>query len=218
MEGYVLIVIATTATVLTIILFLMRVELQENRPFAVFTRWWAAASPQTSAVVFALLSVIAVSSFSNIPIPEGTRIADALQESGDTLASNESVNTDQDLEALREYAGKIVDNTPSTAHETQSKIAETLPDVGSMIAKLLARLETQPDDVKGWKMLGWSYLNTNRAGEAAKAYETALKLEPGDAEIKKGLEAAKAVHAGTTTAPTSDAEQYLGATKQPKSP
>ena len=66
-----------------------------------------------------------------------------------------------------------------------------LPDVNTMIAKLVARLEKQPNDVKGWKMLGWSYLNTDRPEEAATAYETALKLEPSDLEIKKALDQAK---------------------------
>ena len=66
-----------------------------------------------------------------------------------------------------------------------------LPDVDTMITKLVVRLEKQPNDVKGWKMLGWSYLNTARPEEAARAYETALKLEPGDNEIRKGTGGSK---------------------------
>ena len=77
-----------------------------------------------------------------------------------------------------------------------------MPDVNTMIAKLVARLEKQPNDVKGWKMLGWSYLNTDRPEEAATAYETALKLEPSDLEIKKALDQAKSA----TRTPPSDPE------------
>jgi cytochrome c-type biogenesis protein CcmH len=65
-----------------------------------------------------------------------------------------------------------------------------------MIGKLSARLERQPDDVNGWKMLGWSYLNMDRPADAVKAYEKALKLEPGDAEIKKALEQATTAQNG----------------------
>jgi len=81
-----------------------------------------------------------------------------------------------------------------------------LPEVDTMIAKLVARLESQPDDVKGWKMLAWSYLNTDRPQDAARAYETALKLDPGDTETTKGLEAAKLAMTGSTAAAPSRAD------------
>jgi cytochrome c-type biogenesis protein CcmH len=51
-------------------------------------------------------------------------------------------------------------------------------------------------------MLGWSYLNMDRPEDAAKAYETALKLEPGNAEIEKGLEAAKSAQVAAQTSPS----------------
>ena len=66
-----------------------------------------------------------------------------------------------------------------------------LPDVDTMIVKLVTKLEIDPNDVNGWKMLGWSYLNTDRPDDAVKAYETALKLDPGNKEIEKALEQAK---------------------------
>ena len=75
-----------------------------------------------------------------------------------------------------------------------------------MIAKLIARLEKEPNDVKGWKMLGWSYLNTDRPEDAATAYETALKLEPGDAETKKALDQAKSAQNAATRTPPSDSK------------
>ena len=93
--------------------------------------------------------------------------------------------------SLRAYADKIDTKRQSTAAPPPASGSVELPDVNTMIAKLVARLEKQPNDVKGWKMLGWSYLNTDRPEEAARAYETALKLEPSDLEIKKGLDQAK---------------------------
>jgi cytochrome c-type biogenesis protein CcmH len=45
--------------------------------------------------------------------------------------------------------------------------AKPLPDVNTMIERLAARLETTPEDVKGWRMLGWAYFNTARYEQAA---------------------------------------------------
>jgi cytochrome c-type biogenesis protein CcmH len=48
-----------------------------------------------------------------------------------------------------------------------------LPDVNTMIERLAARLETTPGDIKGWRMLGWSYFNTGHYKQAAAAYAKA---------------------------------------------
>jgi cytochrome c-type biogenesis protein CcmH len=67
-----------------------------------------------------------------------------------------------------------------------------LPDVNVMIERLEARLETAPGDVKGWRMLGWSYFNMERYDQAAAAYAKAVKLDPSSAELKASYEEAKA--------------------------
>jgi len=65
--------------------------------------------------------------------------------------------------------------------------APSASDVDTAIGKLAARLKANPDDVKGWAMLGWSYLGTNKFAEAAEAYRKAAALEPKNAQIKSGL-------------------------------
>ncbi|MFQ5622571.1 MAG: c-type cytochrome biogenesis protein CcmI [Paracoccaceae bacterium] len=55
-------------------------------------------------------------------------------------------------------------------------------DVEGMIAGLAARLEANPEDADGWRMLGWSYFNTERYGKAAEAYARAAALSEGDAD------------------------------------
>jgi cytochrome c-type biogenesis protein CcmH len=70
--------------------------------------------------------------------------------------------------------------------------AKPLPDVNTMIERLAARLETTPDDIKGWQMLGWSYLSTAHYEQAATAYAKALALDPNSAELKLSYEEAKA--------------------------
>jgi cytochrome c-type biogenesis protein CcmH len=59
---------------------------------------------------------------------------------------------------------------------------QQLPDVDTMISRLADRLKSNPGDVRGWKMLGWSYLHLDRPSDAVDAYEKAIALEPSDAE------------------------------------
>ena len=52
-----------------------------------------------------------------------------------------------------------------------------------MVKKLAARMEQTPDDVEGWVMLGRSYSVLGMHAEAARAYERAVKLAPGDPNL-----------------------------------
>lgn len=70
-----------------------------------------------------------------------------------------------------------------------------LADVDTMIARLAARLEAAPDDLDGWKMLGWSYAGVGRFEQAALAYGRAAELAPQDADIL-ALQAEALVRAG----------------------
>ncbi len=49
------------------------------------------------------------------------------------------------------------------------------PDVDAMVARLEARLRKDPDDARGWMMLGRSYRVLGRAADAARAYGEALR-------------------------------------------
>ncbi len=54
-------------------------------------------------------------------------------------------------------------------------------DVASMIASLEASMKETPGDAEGWRMLGWSYLQTGRNADAAMAYGRAVALQPQNA-------------------------------------
>jgi cytochrome c-type biogenesis protein CcmH len=110
-----------------------------------------------------------------------------------TPPGHAAIDEDADLSALRSFAGSL-DGGATAPPEPAA--ATNLPGVDQMIDKLLQRLQREPGDVRGWKMLGWSYLNTGRAKEAAQAYETALKLAPADSEILAALETVRAAQAG----------------------
>jgi cytochrome c-type biogenesis protein CcmH len=51
-----------------------------------------------------------------------------------------------------------------------------------MIAQLEAQMQQRPDNAEGWRMLGWSYMQTGRNAEAATAYGKAVALDPNNAE------------------------------------
>jgi Flp pilus assembly protein TadD len=201
-----LVAVGTTVLLVATILLLLRANIQRRRPVVALTERWLTASTNTSGLVLALLSAIAVSCFANISAidsagPASTLAHSDLQHGG---AVNADASTLQELDSLRAYANTIDEKAHSTTAKSAAAGAAELPDVVSMIDKLFARLEKQPDDVKGWKMLGWSYLNTNRPEEATRAYETALRLEPSDTEIVKGLEAAKSARTAATSSAPSD--------------
>ena len=51
-------------------------------------------------------------------------------------------------------------------------------DVAGMIGQLEAKLKQSPNDPEGWRMLGWSYVQTARYADAAAAYGRAAALDP----------------------------------------
>ncbi len=51
------------------------------------------------------------------------------------------------------------------------------PDIEQMVSALATRLESNPDDIDGWKMLGRSYMTMQDFDGAANAYERAAALE-----------------------------------------
>lgn len=87
------------------------------------------------------------------------------------------------------YAATGQPDTPSAARgapSAQAAAAQNLPDVDTLIARLRARLESQPADAAGWRMLGWSYFETGRTDEAVEAYANAVAIEPDNADYQSG--------------------------------
>ncbi|WP_084355780.1 tetratricopeptide repeat protein [Novosphingobium lentum] len=72
---------------------------------------------------------------------------------------------------------KDVQVAPPVATASQAQ-----PSVDDVIAKLEAKLKDNPDDAEGWRMLGWSYFQTERYAESATALKHATKLDPKNAE------------------------------------
>ena len=132
-----------------------------------------------AAAVFLLVSGIGTA----IPYvgnaPEAARAGESISFSGPD---------GEMLTRLTDYARSIGNEQPAST----TAASELLPDVNAMIERLAARLKTTPQDVEGWRMLGWSYFQTTRYEQAATAFGRALELDPGSAELKLSYEEAKA--------------------------
>lgn len=122
--------------------------------------------------------------------------------------AGEFVTDDKLVAQLDDYARSIEPAKPApTVAESQM-----VPDVEVMIERLAARLESAPDDVQGWRMLGWSYLNTGRFQQAASAYAKAIELDPSSAEIRLAYENAKAKASEGGVPDVSSSQRESGAT------
>jgi tetratricopeptide (TPR) repeat protein len=197
MTWHPMIISGTATAVLGVYLLLLKLSVNGRRPFLALTWWWVAAPASTSAFVLALFTGIAVSAFATAP----SMIDMASSTSIRLDSTHDGFDGDDELVALSDYADAI-GGSPKPANPEAK--ASSMPSVEEMIEKLAARLAQKPDDVRGWKMLGWSYLNTGRADEAVRAYETALRLVPGDEEIAAGLEAARAARTASSVSPANE--------------
>lgn len=68
--------------------------------------------------------------------------------------------------------------TPATATPAAATAPPSDTEIASMVTQLEKRMADNPGDAEGWRMLGWSYFQTQRYAEAATAYGKAVKLAP----------------------------------------
>jgi cytochrome c-type biogenesis protein CcmH len=87
-------------------------------------------------------------------------------------------------------------------HAPATSAAAAGPDVAAMVAKLEKHMQDQPDDLKGWLMLGRSYLALNRLDDAVVAYDHAHRLDSTNADAAMGLGEAMSLRAGGEITPS----------------
>ncbi len=89
----------------------------------------------------------------------------------------------------------------AVAPQAGAPSSAALDDVDTMISKLAERLKTDTADGEGFRMLGWSYMNTGHSAEAVTAYSKAAVLLPQRADVHAGYgEALTAVARDVVTA------------------
>jgi cytochrome c-type biogenesis protein CcmH len=86
-------------------------------------------------------------------------------------------------------------------HAPAQSQAAAGPDVAAMVAKLEKHLQDEPDDSKGWLMLGRSYIALNRLDDALVAFDHARRLDAKSPEAAMGLGEAMSLRAGGEITP-----------------
>jgi cytochrome c-type biogenesis protein CcmH/NrfG len=118
-------------------------------------------------------------------------VADPPEAAGSVDASSASASGSEEdgemLASLADYTRSIGAEDPASTPPD----GKSLPDVNTMIERLAARLETTPEDLEGWQMLGRSYFHTAHYEQAAAAFAKAAELDPSSAELKRLYEEAK---------------------------
>jgi cytochrome c-type biogenesis protein CcmH len=71
-----------------------------------------------------------------------------------------------------------------SAPQPSASAVPTTGQVDEMVAKLERRLKSSPNDADGWRMLGWSYFNTQRYAQSAEAYKMAMTLDSGNLDYR----------------------------------
>ncbi len=85
-------------------------------------------------------------------------------------------------------------------HPAADMSSITADEFQDMTAKLAARMQQNPADAQGWKMLGRAYRAMERFAEANEAYEKAVELNPNDADLLADYAESLALGAGRSLA------------------
>tara|TARA_R110000796_G_scaffold8843_3_gene28647 strand:+ start:69457 stop:70419 length:963 start_codon:yes stop_codon:yes gene_type:complete len=90
---------------------------------------------------------------------------------------------------------------------------ETAPSVDEVIAGLEKKLQENPDDAESWRMLGWSYFETQKFAESATAMKRATTLDPDNPEYWSMLGEALVMTSDGQQVPPDAAEAFRNALK-----
>lgn len=71
-------------------------------------------------------------------------------------------------------------STPATASAAAvpPQEAQAAGEVAALVAGLERKMQENPSDPEGWRMLGWSYFQVSRFADAAAAYAKAVAIKP----------------------------------------
>jgi len=91
-------------------------------------------------------------------------------------------------------------NEQSTSVSVERDTNGKVGDISSMFESLQQRLKQNPDDVRGWMMMGLTYMHYEQFEQALAAYQKADTLLPNDSDIQLALDRAeKAISSNKNT-------------------
>jgi cytochrome c-type biogenesis protein CcmH len=139
---------------------------------------------------FALTAVTAIVTFGAILLyavvgsPELPSASPAQARMQQPLGMRLALTTPPSTEPTARPALTTPPSTEPAAPQTPAQPQTGLPSVEEMTQRLQTKLERNPQDVEGWRMLGWAYFNTEHFADAASAYSKAIELRPDSAEYR----------------------------------
>jgi len=166
---------------------------------------------------FALTAVTAIVTFGSILLyavvgsPELPSASPAQARMEQPLGARLTLSTPPSTEPAARRALSTPPSTEPAAPQTTAQPQTGLPSVEEMTQRLQAKLQRNPQDVEGWRMLGWAYFNIERFADAANAYSKAIELRPDAAEYRSARGEALVRDAGGTVsaAAKTDFEEAL---------
>ncbi len=78
---------------------------------------------------------------------------------------------------------EAISESEVTAGDLSAKQQKQLASIDKMVKSLEDKLKSEPNNAKGWFMLGRTYMVMRRHSDAVQAYESANKYKPNDPEI-----------------------------------
>jgi cytochrome c-type biogenesis protein CcmH len=87
-------------------------------------------------------------------------------------------------------AGAMLTQPRSVPAAPPPSASPVQPDMDTIVARVEAlerRLEANPDDLEGWKMLGRSLMTLHRPREAVGAWSRAAQIAPSDPDVRTAL-------------------------------
>ena len=111
-----------------------------------------------------------------------------------------------------------IDAEGAAAQPVVSSAAHPGGDISSMVGALEIRMKQNPGDAAGWRMLGWSYMQTGRYADAVTAYGKVLTLAPGSAADDAALGEALTRTAGGAVTPPADEVFHKALSVDPREP
>lgn len=104
------------------------------------------------------------------------------------------------------FAQRSAARTAGAGDAAEARLREQIPDLDAAVERLARRLKDQPDDMRGWTMLGRTYMTLGRHAEAAAAFANAA-LAGGGADA--ALQQAEALMADSPDAVPPEAAKLL---------
>lgn len=105
--------------------------------------------------------------------------------------------------------------TQQAQTQTQAD-ASTAAMIDAMVAKLQGKLDANPNDAQGWRMMGLAQMNLQHFDKSIAAYEKAITLEPDNIETQSRYVEALVQQAQGTVTPKATTVIAMVLAKQPK--